>query len=133
MTNRTEILYDLIFKSVIRIITQQKSYTLNILTITTDTELALINAVHNNFPTANRIGCWFHLNQDLIREAKIMGLFNKQNKDIDANITYEIISQLSLLPLNYKGDIEYLKNQLNVILLQYPKYYNYITTYFISN
>ena len=133
MTNRTEILYDLIFKSVIRIITQQKSYTLNILTITTDTELALINAVHNNFPTANKIGCWFHLNQDLIREAKIMGLFNKQNKDIDPNITYEIISQLSLLPLNYKGDIEYLKNQLNVILLQYPKYYNYITTYFISN
>ena len=78
MTNRTEILYDLIFKSVIRIIMQQKSYTLNILTITTDTELALINSVHNNFPTANRIGCWFHLNQDLIREAKIMGLFNKK-------------------------------------------------------
>ena len=69
MTNKTEILYDLIFKSVIRIITQQNSYPLNILTITTDTELALINAVHNNFPTSNRIGCWFHLNQDLIRKA----------------------------------------------------------------
>ena len=133
MTNKTEILYDLIFKSVKRIITQQNIYSLNILTITTDTEIALINAVNNNFPHVTRIGCWFHLNQDLIREAKIMGLFNSKNKEIDANITYEIITQISLLPLNYKGNIEYLKNQLNIILLQYPKYYNYIVNYFISN
>ena len=133
MTNKTEILYDLIFKSVKRIITQQNIYSLNILTITTDTEIALINAVNNNFPNVTRIGCWFHLNQDLIREAKIMGLFNSKNKEIDANITYEIITQISLLPLNYKGNIEYLKNQLNIILLQYPKYYNYIVNYFISN
>ena len=119
MTNKTEILYDLIFKSVKRIITQQNIYSLHILTITRDTEIALINAVNNNFPNVTRIGCWFHLNQDLIREAKIMGLFNSKNKEIDANITYEIITQLSLLPLNYKGNIEHLKNQLNVILLQY--------------
>ena len=133
MTNKTEILYDLIFKSVIRIISQQNAYTLNILTITTDTEIALINAVNNNFPKVTRIGCWFHLNQDLIREAKIMGLFNKKNKEIDTNITYEIITQISLLPLNYKGNMEYLKNQLNIILMQYPSYYNYIVNYFISN
>ena len=37
MTNKTEILYDLIFKSVKRIITQQNIYSLNILTITIDT------------------------------------------------------------------------------------------------
>ena len=82
MRNKTEILYDLIFKSVIRIISQQNVYTLNILTITTDTEIALINAVNNNFPKVTRIGCWFHLNQDLIREAKIMGLFNKKIKKL---------------------------------------------------
>ena len=133
MSNKTEILYDLIFKSVIRIISQQNAYTLNILTITTDTEIALINAVNNNFPKVTRIGCWFHLNQDLIREAKIMGLFNKKNKEIDTNITYEIITQISLLPLNYNGNMEYLKNQLNTILMQYPNYYNFIRNYFISN
>ena len=133
MTNKTEILYDLIFKSVIRIITQQKAYTLNLLTITTDTEIALINAIHNNFPNINRIGCWFHLNQDLLREARIMGLFSRKNKGIDINITYEIITQLSLLPLTYKGNIDDLKNQLNIIITQYPKYYNYIVTYFIAN
>ena len=85
MTNKIEILYDLIFKSVIRIISQHNSYTLNILTITTDTELALINTIHINFPNETRIGCWFHLNQDLIREAKIVSLFNDKNKEIDSN------------------------------------------------
>ena len=62
-----------------------------------------------------------------------MGLFNTKSKEIDSNITYEIITQLSLLPLNYKGNIDYLKDQLNVMLLQYQNYYNYITNYFISN
>ena len=38
-----------------------------------------------------------------------MGLFNKKNKEIDTNITYEIITPLSLLTLNYKGNIDYLK------------------------
>ena len=133
MTNKIEIFYDLIFKSFIRIITQQDSYTLNINTIITDTEVVLINAIHNNFVDTNRIGCWFHLNQDLIREAKTYGLFNSKNKEIDSNITYEIIKQLSLLSLNYKGYIDYLKNQLNVMLLQYPNYYNYISNYFIAN
>ena len=76
MSNKTEILYDLIFKSVIRILTQNNIYQLQIKTITTDTELALINAVKNNFANSQRIGCWFHLKQDLIREAKVLGLFN---------------------------------------------------------
>ena len=119
MTNKTEILYDLIFKSVIRIITQQKAYNLNISTITTDTEIALINGIHNNFPNINRIGCWFHLNQDQIIATKIMGLFTRKNKEIDINITYEIITQLSLQPFTYKGNIDDLKNQLNLIITQY--------------
>ena len=49
MSNKTEILYDMVFKSVIRILTQNNLYKLNIYAITTDTELALINAIKNNF------------------------------------------------------------------------------------
>ena len=67
------------------------------------------------------------------KRSKNYGLFNSKNKEIDSNITYEIITQLSLLQLNYKGNIDYLTNQLNDILMQYPKYYNYIVNYFISN
>ena len=80
MSNKTEILYDQVFKSVIRILTQNNVYKLNIFTITTDTELALINAIQNNFSNSQRIGCWFHLKQALLREARILGLLNKKIK-----------------------------------------------------
>ena len=82
MSNKTEILYDLIFKSIIRILTQNNIYQLQIKTITTDTELALINSVKNNFAKSQRIGCWFHLKQDLLRETKVLGLFNIKIKII---------------------------------------------------
>ena len=65
-------------------------YSLNIKTITTDTELALINALNSNFKESLRIRCWFHLKQDLIRNARFLGLLNKKNKDIDINNTYDI-------------------------------------------
>jgi hypothetical protein len=61
-----------------------------------------------------------------------MGLFNSKNKKIDTEITYQIISELSILPLQYKGDLNRLKNQLNIILLQFPEYYKNLTKYFID-
>ncbi len=130
MSNKTEILYDLIFKSIIRILSQNYIYQLDIKTITTDTELALINAITTNFPNTQRIGCWFHLKQDLIREEKILGLLNKKNKKINPDITYEVITQLAILPLEYDGDMEFLMNKLNVLEKQYPLYNNFIKGYF---
>ena len=64
MTNKNEILYDLIFKSIKRIITQEGAYKVEYYTITTDSEAVLINSIHNNFPKVRRIGCWLRLNQD---------------------------------------------------------------------
>ena len=132
MSNKTEILYDLIFKSVKRILTQFNLYKLQIESITTDSEIALINSVNNNFENSKRIGCWFHLNQDLIREAKTIGLLNKKNENVNIDSTYEVITQLSILPLNYKGDIEYIKSNISILLNQYPKYNNYIINYFLD-
>ena len=109
VNNKSEVMYDMIFKSIIKILTQNNIYRLEVKTITTDTEIALINAVNNNFPNAQRIGCWFHLKQDLIRNARSFGLMNKKNKDVDINLTYDIIKQLSILPLEYNGNIEYIK------------------------
>ena len=63
------------------------------------------------------IGDWAqspYLKQDLIRNARIMGLLNKRNKDIDINITFEIITQLTILPFQYKGNIEYIKEKINI-------------------
>ena len=132
MSNKTEIIYDMVFKSVKKILTQNGIYSLNIKTITTDTELALINAVNTNFVDVQRIGCWFHLKQDLLRESKVLGLFNKNNKNINPETTIEIIKQLAILPLEYKGDINYLKNKIHIIISQYPKYYNMIENYFLE-
>ena len=64
MSNKTEILYNMVFKSLIKILTQNNIYKLELKTITTDTELALINAINNSFDNIQRIGCWFHLKQD---------------------------------------------------------------------
>ena len=64
MSNKNEILYDLIFKSINKIITQQNIYEINFVTITTDTEHSFINAVNKNFNNVKRIGCWFHLSKD---------------------------------------------------------------------
>ena len=87
MSNKTEILYDIVFKSVKRILTQNNIFNLEIQTITTDTENALINAINNNFKNIQRLGCWFHLKQDLLREAKILGLLNPKNKKVDPELT----------------------------------------------
>ena len=73
----------------------------------------MINAINANFKESKRIGRWFHLKQDLIRNARIMGLLNKRNKEIDINITFDIISQLTKVPLQYKGNIEYIKEKIN--------------------
>ena len=132
MTNKTEVMYDLIFKSIKRILTQNNLYQINYKTITTDTEVALINSINYNFDNTTRIGCWFHLKQNLLNQAKVCGLLNKNNKNIDTNVTFDIITQLSILPLTYKGNIGYIKEQVNLIILQYPEYYRNLCSYFLE-
>ena len=45
-----------------------------------------------------------------------MGLFNSKNKNINVDTTYEVINQLSILPLNYKGNVDYIKNIINIFI-----------------
>ena len=45
------------FKSVKNLLTLNNIYKLQIITITTDIEPALINAINNNFDNIHRIGC----------------------------------------------------------------------------
>ena len=61
LSNKSEMLYNLALRSLKRILTQNRLYKLNIKTITTDTEVALINAINANFIESQRIGYWFHL------------------------------------------------------------------------
>ena len=49
VSSKSEQMYDIVFRSIYRILSQNNMYCLNIKTITTDTELALINAINSNF------------------------------------------------------------------------------------
>ena len=75
MSQKNQQLYNLALQSVKTILTQYDIYTLKIETITTDGEGALINALNNNFSGYQRVSCWFHLKQDIIKNAKFYGLF----------------------------------------------------------
>ena len=37
-----------------------------------------------------------------------------------------------MLPLEYKGNMEFLKEKINILILQYPKYYNLLFNYFLT-
>jgi len=130
MSNKTEILYTIVFHSIKNLLTQYYIYDLQIETITTDIENALINGLNNTFTNFKRLGCWFHLKCDLIREAK--SLCNKKNKNVDINDTFKIISVLSILPLKYNGNIEYVKEIVDSLSTKYPYYYNYLNNYFLE-
>ena len=103
MSHKNQQLYNLALQSVKTILTQYDIYTLKIETITTDGEGALINALNNNFSGYQRVSCWFHLKQDIIKNAKHYGLFNKKSKVINPNIAKDIIKELCILPIEYKG------------------------------
>lgn len=133
MTNNTEILYDIIFKSVKNILSQYDVYELEIQSITTDTEISLINSLNNNFDNFQRLGCWFHLKNNLISNARTFGLLNPKSKTIKIDNTEKIISELSILPLKYKGDINYVIKKIEELSTKYPEYKYFLNNYFIEN
>ena len=72
MNGKNEDLYDNVFNSVINIITQNRSYELEINTIVTDAETALINSIKKFFSNTKRISCLFHYKQAIIRNIRHM-------------------------------------------------------------
>ena len=82
LSNKRQELYNLSFQAFKRILTQQNNYDIDIFTIITDQETALINVVNNNFKYTYRIGCWYHYKVYLLRQARIYGLLNKHKKII---------------------------------------------------
>ena len=69
----------MIFKSIIKILKQNNIYSLDIKAITTDIGIVLIISIKTNPLKTRKVECWFHLKQNLIKEAKILGLYNIKN------------------------------------------------------
>ena len=77
MNNKIYDNYKEVFFSIKNILTQNDLYSLNIETITTDSEKALIKAIYNIFPKIKHFNCYYHYKQDLIRNFKKAGLYKK--------------------------------------------------------
>lgn len=80
MNKKNEYLYDIIFTSVIFIITQNKKLLLNLKYIITDNEYALLNSVIKNFPNSRRIGCYYHYKNNLLINLREYGLYKDEDK-----------------------------------------------------
>ena len=60
MSNKKEESYKRVFNSIIEILTQNFIYDLPLKSITTDSEISLINAVEETFVGLQQIGCFYH-------------------------------------------------------------------------
>ncbi len=65
-----------------------------------------------------------------MREARVLGLFNQKNNKISPETILELINQLSLLPIEYNGNISDLILKLDILTKKYPNYFNMINFYF---
>jgi hypothetical protein len=128
MNGKSQIHYDIIFDSIINIITNYHELDLNINSIVTDSEVALVKSVKKYFPNSLRISCLFHYKQDLMRNIREYGLYKKPDKKLSDKIIYK----LSILTIKYKGDMNYVKQKLENIITKYTKYQNFINNYFIK-
>ena len=118
--------YDTVFRSIINIVTDNGKINLNIKSIVTDSEKALMKTIEKTFPKAQRIACYFHYVQDIVRNLKSYGLFKNENSNF-------ILKSLSNLPFLYNGNLNKISDELNNISKKYPLFENFINQYFITN
>ena len=118
MSNRREELYKRIFNSIIEILTQNYIYVLPLMSIITDIELPLINSVESTFIGVQRIGCFYHLKDNLEKYANSMGLLNKNHQYVKIEETKEVIFRLGNLSVEYDGNMEYLDDEIKKMKMQ---------------
>ena len=88
-----------------------------------------MNTVKKHFPSTQRVACYFHFKQDIIRNIKSYGLY----KDKQKVISNEVIKILSSLPFIYKGNIEIVNKIIDETKKSYKTYSNFIDNYFVTN
>ena len=101
MNSKTESTYDLVLENVYKLINIGLKTKKIFKCITTDNELGLINSIHKIFPKSFRISCWFHMKQNLVKRARIIGL----TKETYEKGTNNVINSIGLIPLIYNGNI----------------------------
>ena len=124
MNGKFQKYYDIIFSSIISILTLENKYVSNIETIVADEERELINEKY--FPYSRVISCFFRYKQDLLLNIRKYELYDDSQKST-SNLIIKILSDF---PFYYK--VYYNIIYLNYIIEKYPKYNNFINNYFIK-
>ena len=75
MSNKKEESYKRVFNSIIEILIQNFIYDLPLKSITTDSEISLINAVEETFVGIQHIGCFYHLKENIEKWCKYCRTF----------------------------------------------------------
>ena len=127
MNRKFESAYEEVFKAFNELISFGDNLKITFDTITSDNEDAINIALEKIFPNTQRILCFFHYKQLLVRNATRMGLYSKKF----INETNNLINELGILPLKYKGNIEYINDTILNLKKLYPNHYTFLE-YFIS-
>ena len=106
MNRRSENIYDEVFISINRILTQNYKINLEMEFVVTDNEIALINGINKIFVKCKRIACYYHYKKDLLENIKKYGLY----KNIYKETSNKIILKLGKIPIYYKGNIKIFEN-----------------------
>ena len=116
LNSKKEEIYKYAFSGIINLLKDGDKISLKVETIVTDQEKALINIIKKFFPNSKRISCLFHYKQDILRNLKTYGLYNKSNKKISNNILYK----LGKLSFQYKSNIDFILEECKKIYSEYP-------------
>ena len=129
LNSKNEDLYNMVFEDVINLITWKGKKEINIKTIVTDSEKALMNSIKKYFPTSQRVACYFHYKQDIVRNIRSYGLYKDEMK----KQSNEVIKILSSILYIYKGNIEIVNKILEDTKKSHKYHSNFIENYFKIN
>ena len=101
MISQEEILYEIIFESILDLITNNNVFKLEIETIVTDEEKALKIIINKYFPFSKRITCYYHYKENIIRNIRSYGLYKTEDQPKSDKVT----KILSSIPFIYNGNI----------------------------
>ena len=116
MNNKSQKSYELVLKKLYNIITFEDSKALKLISITSDFEKGLINAIKTVFKKTRHVGCFFHYVKNVRLNMLKIGLLSDDVKNISVNL----LNRLAQIPFFINNNIEIIKE----IFKEYDKIYH---------
>ena len=122
MNNKNEKSYELVFKSLLKIITIDNSIDLKIITITTNFEKGILNAVKTTFKNIRHVGCMFHYIKNIRLNLLKIGLINNEIVELSD----ELLKNLGTNPFKINDNPNIIVEIFNQFETQYKEtdYFN---------